>query len=242
MIIIQRAVDVKINSHVTDTRGTPLARREFLSIAAAALAASCGSNGATGAVTATVFNGVASGVVIDLSGTPQPGLGLLILMDDSGQQTGLRAAPDGQGRFTFTGLKPGNFQVRFEAPHQAIIPDPFDNPVRFTVTAGQTTNVPVHIQRGDYTQNLVEIYLGDYFFQRQPDGALNGDVVVPVGTNVCWYNVGTHVHSVTGGPWGDSGDLQKSEAFFWTATQPGTFGYRCKYHSQQMQGILRVTA
>jgi len=189
-----------------------------------------------------VAAGTIAGQVTDLQGVPQPSLGTLILMYGNGQQVGVRATPDAAGRFSFLQVTKGSYQIRFDAPHKAIIPDPFDNPVRFEVAAGQTTFVPVRVQLGDYTQNLVEIYIGEGFFQQQPDGLENADVVISAGTNVCWYNVDTEIHTVTGGPWGDSGDLQEAQAFFWTATQPGTFGYRCKYHPAHEQAVLRVTA
>ena len=60
------------------------------------------------------------------------------------------------------------------------------------------------------------------------------------GINVCWYNVGLSVHTVTGGPWVDSGDMQRTQAYLWTATQKGLFAYRCRYHAPQMQATLRI--
>ena len=42
------------------------------------------------------------------------------------------------------------------------------------------------------------------------------------------------VHTVTGGPWGDSGPLGLDGNFNWTADQVGTFPYRCRYHGTQM--------
>jgi hypothetical protein len=47
-------------------------------------------------------------------------------------------------------------------------------------------------------------------------------------------------HTITGGPWGDSGPLSRAEEFMWTATQVGTFGYRCSFHNPQMQSILQI--
>jgi len=226
--------------------GQPLSRRDFLGVVGAAgtaaIAEACGSGSPGVTVVPTATPGSVSGQVTDLSGAAQPALGTMILMYGNGQQVGIRAVPDANGRFTFSSLVPGSYQVRFDAPHKAIIPDPFQNPIRFDVAAGKDTFVPVRVQLGDYTQNLVEIYIGEGFFQQQPDGTENAEVVVSVGTNLCWYNVDTHIHTVTGGPWGDSGDMIEAQAYFWTATQPGTFGYRCKYHSAQEQAVLRVTA
>jgi hypothetical protein len=226
--------------------GQRLCRRDFLGVVgvagAAAIAEACGAGARGVTVASTTVSGSISGQVTDLQGVPQPSLGTLILMYGHGQQVGMRATPDVNGRFTFAQVAPGSYQVRFDAPHKAIIPDPFENPIRFDVAAAKDTFVPVRVQLGDYTQNLVEIYIGEGFFQQQPDGLENADVVVSVGTNLCWYNVDTQVHTVTGGPWGDSGDLQESQAYFWTATQAGSFGYRCKYHQPQEQAMLRVSA
>ncbi|MBI3567428.1 MAG: carboxypeptidase regulatory-like domain-containing protein [Gemmatimonadetes bacterium] len=220
-----------------------LTRREFLGVVSAAGVASivgaCG--GGAKDMLGPVATGTISGQVLDLQGRPQPGLGSLILMYDSGRQVGVRATPDANGRFAFSAMPAGDYQIRFDAPGQAIIPDPYENPIRFTVAAGKDTFVPVRVQLGDYTQNLVEIYIGEGFFQQQPDGKENAEVVVKSGTNICWYNVDVKVHTVTGGPWGDSGDLVKTQAYFWTATTPGTYAYRCKYHQPQEQAVLRIT-
>lgn len=217
-------------------------RREFFEVIGAAgtimLVNACGSRAAD--ITTPSLKGTLSGQVRDLQGKPQAGLGTLLLMYNSGRQVGLRATPDANGLFKFPAIPAGDYQVRFDAPGKAIIADPFENPIRFSVVGGQDNFIAVPVQLGDYTQNLVEIYVGEGFFQRQPDGIENAEVVVKVGTNICWYNVDVQVHTVTGGPWGDSGDLVKTEAFFWTATRPGIFAYRCKYHQPQEQGILRV--
>jgi hypothetical protein len=222
-----------------------ITRRQFLGVAGVAgiwsLADACGGGSSSGVTTPSSM-GTISGQVLDLRGSPQAGLGTLILMYNSGRQVGLRTSPDANGRFAFSQIPAGDYQVRFDAPGKAIIPEPYDNPIRFSVTAGKDVFVQVHVQLGDYTQNLVEIYVGDGFFQQQPDGKENAEVVVKVGTNVCWYNVDTKVHTVTGGPWGDSGDLQRAAAYFWTATPVGSYAYRCKYHQPQEQGVLRITA
>jgi len=161
-------------------------------------------------------------------------------MTGRGRQTGARSAPDASGRFSFLDVTPGDYQIRFDAPGVAVVPEPFPHPIRFSVEAGKTTDVFVHVRLGNYNQNLVEIYIGDGFFQLQPNGTENGECAVKVGTNVCWYNVDTAVHTVTGGPWGDSGDLQKSQAYLWPATTTGLFGYQCKYHGSSEKALLRV--
>lgn len=200
-----------------------------------------GSDGDGGIVEPPPPTGSISGLVSSLDGVAQPRLGTLILMTDRGRQTGQRASPDANGRFTFVDVKPGEYQIRFDAPGLAVVPEPFPHPIRFSVEAGKATDVPVRVKLGNYNQNLVEIYIGDGFFQLQPNGTENGECVVKVGTNVCWYNVDTAVHTVTGGPWGDSGDLQKSQAYLWPATTAGLFGYQCRYHGSSEKALLRVT-
>lgn len=184
--------------------------------------------------------GVVDGVVTDLQGNPVPSLGRIILMFASGRQTGASATPGADARFRFDALQPGDYQIRYHAPGQAFVPEPFPHPLRFSVEADRTTQLRVPVRVGPYNINTVEIYCGDGFFQLQPDGPENGEAVVSAGINVCWYNVGLNVHSVTGGPWVDSGDLQRAQAYLWTASQKGLFGYRCKYHGAEMQGTLRV--
>ena len=199
---------------------------------------SCGGGGEN--VAPPPGKGNVDGAVTDLQGNPVPSLGRIILMFGSGKQVGVSANPDSSGRFKFEGLLPGEYQIRYDAPGQAFVPEPFPHPLRFTVDAGRTTQLQVRVRVGLYNVNTMEIYCGDGFFQLQPDGPENGEAVVPAGINVCWYNVGLSVHSVTGGPWVDSGDLQKTQAYLWTANQKGFYAYRCKYHAPQMQATLRV--
>ena len=226
----------------------PISRRQFLGALGATgagvvltAAAGCGGPGEGGGiVTPPPVTGGITGIVADLAGVPQSALGTLILMHGSGRQTGQRVSPDANGRFTFAQVVPGDYQIRFNAPGLAVVPEPFPHPLRFSVVAGRVTDVPVRVRLGNYNQNLVEIYIGEGFFQLQPDGLENGESVVKLGTNVCWYNVDSQVHTVTGGPWGDSGDLQKSQAYLWPATQTGLFAYQCKHHNSQERALLRV--
>lgn len=225
-----------------------LSRRDFVSLVGWSAAGfvmtggvvACGNKGiSTPPGTET---GGAAGLVLDLQGVPQAGFGQLILMYPSGHHTGQRVTPDAGGRFRFDGLTPGEYQIRFNASGQAIIPEPYQHPIKFAVRAGETADVPVRIQRGNFGQNQVEIYCGDDFFQLQPDGQENGEVTVRLGTVVCWYNVGQKVHTVTGGPWNDSGDMQRTQSYIWVASQTGLFPYRCKYNQPVMQAVLRVEA
>ena len=226
-----------------------MSRREFVAILGAAgsgsvlaVASACGTSANEGGdvVSPPAPTGNITGTVSSLDGTPQPRLGTLILMTARGRQAGARSSPDSNGRFSFLSVAPGEYQIRFDAPGLAVVPEPFPHPIRLSVEAGKTTDVPVRVQLGNYNQNLVEIYIGDGFFQLQPNGTENGETVVKVGTNVCWYNVDTAVHTVSGGPWGDSGDLQKSQAYLWPATTTGLFGYQCRYHGSSERALLRV--
>ena len=136
----------------------------------------------------------------------------------------------------------GDYQIRFHASGQAIIPEPYQHPIKFAVQAGKVTDLTIRVVRGNFGNVQAEIYCGDDFFQLQPDGQENGESVVKLGTVVCWYNVGAKVHTVTGGPWNDSGDLQKTQSYIWVANQTGLFPYYCRYTRPQMQGTLRVVA
>jgi len=227
----------------------PLSRRDFVAKLVVAgggiVVAGTGACGTSandgGQIVEPPPTGNITGIVSSLDGTPQPRLGTLILMNGRGRQTGQRSSPDANGRFSFSSVVAGDYQIRFNAPGLAVVPEPFPHPIRFSVEAGKTTDVPVRVQLGNYNQNLVEIYIGDGFFQLQPDGTENGECSVKVGTNVCWYNVDNTVHTVTGGPWGDSGDLQKSQAYLWPATVTGLFAYQCKYHGSSEKALLRIT-
>lgn len=219
-----------------------VSRRAFVAMAGSGAAgvfiAACGGSGGTGPEATST--GSARGTVVDLQGVAQANFGSVILMYPSGHHVGVRVTPDAAGKFAFDNLPVGDYQVRFHAFGQAIIPEPYQHPIKFTVRAGQVTDVPVRIVRGNFGQNQVEIYCGDDFYQLQPDGQENGENTVKLGTVVCWYNVGLKVHSVTGGPWNDSGDLQKTQSYIWVANQAGLFPYYCRYSRPQMQGVLRV--
>ena len=203
----------------------------------------CSGDGATApAAPLPSTKGSLDGLLINTQGVPQSNFGTLILMYPTGQHVGLTVAPDANGKFRFADLPAGDYQLRFEARGQAIVPEPYQHPIKFVIGAGMITQLTVRIQRGAFAQNLVEIYCGDDFFQAQPDGPENGETTVPLGTVVCWYNVGTKVHTVTGGPWDDSGDLQKTQSYIWVATVPGVHAYRCKNNQPGMRATLRVVS
>ncbi|HVT39114.1 MAG TPA: hypothetical protein VHE78_08710 [Gemmatimonadaceae bacterium] len=230
-----------------DGTARALSRREFLRTAAtgvtvAAVGGSVLSCGSLAAGPTTMGGrGEVLGEVVDAQGALQASLGRLTLMYESVYRTGLSADTDATGHFRFTRLLAGNYQVRFDAPGAAHMLE--EVPVAFKVVPGQITTVRLHAERGPDDSSEIQIYAGDTFFQAQPFGPENGETVVKLGVKLCWYNIGTMVHSITGGPWGDSPDLRRGENFMWVADRVGTIGYRCRYHgSQGMQATLRVTA
>lgn len=218
-----------------------LTRRDFLAVAAAAgagvLVASCGGADPTPPETK---HGTVVGDVVDLAGSPQASLGRIYLMYESGLQTGRSAAVDANGRFSFGDVPAGSWQVRFYAPGVAYVPEQLTNPVRITIATGETVSVRFTIERGwEDGAPMVEIYIGDYFFQEQPLGAPNAETVVKVGTPVCWYNVGKTDHTTTGGLW-DSGTIGGTGSFIWVPDRTGVFPYNCRFHTTQMIASLRI--
>lgn len=229
----------------------PVSRRAFVravsavagSAALGSFAGSCGGDGSSGPEQPPpVAPGAIQGIVTDLQGVPQSSLGRLYLMRQTGQQTGRIADVNAEGRFTFDNLEPRDYKVRFHGASRAFVPDSFVHPYPVTVQSGKTAQIQVKVQLGVENEMEVEIYAGDDFFQLQPDGQENGTTRVKVGTTVCWYNVGTQPHSITGGPWQDSGDLNRSQNFIWVANQIGVFPYRCRYHTPHMAATLEVVA
>jgi hypothetical protein len=184
--------------------------------------------------------GTILGDIVDLAGTPQGSIGTVYLMYENGLQTGRSAVVDANGRFAFTAVPIGAWQVRFYAPGVAYVPEELANPIRVAVDAGQTMNVRFKIERGwEDGAPMIEIYIGDYFFQEQPLGAPNAETVVKIGTPVCWYNVGLMQHTTTGGLW-DSGPLNKTEAYIWVPDRVGVFPYTCRLHGTQMIASIRI--
>jgi plastocyanin len=220
-----------------------LTRRGFLwtvgGLAATGITASglvsCGGSGAT----SPAATGGVRGTVTDLQGVPQS-IGRIYLLLDTGLNQNVFADVSASGTFDLGQIPVGKYQLRFWGGNQASVPEPLENPVRLTVTANTPTVVPFKIVRGTPNETVHEIYAGDFFFQDQPFGDPNATVVVKQGVIVCWYNVGVNNHTVTGGPWGDSGTIGRAEEFMWTASQVGSFGYRCSFHNPQMQSILQV--
>jgi hypothetical protein len=225
-----------------------LGRRRFLTLlgtsAAGAFVAggfsACGGEGGTAPPPPPDDTGMVEGAIFDLAGTPRPSLGRIFLMDRDGRQTGRWVDVDPTAHFEFDDIAPGDWQLRFHAPRLAYVPEDRQHPVRFTVAPKQTVSLRIDVQVGGYIADMIEIYIGDNFFAEQPTGTENSETLVKLGTPVCWYNVGNRVHTVTGGPWGDSGDLERTQSFIWVADRLGTFGYRCRRHDSNMFATLRV--
>ena len=220
-----------------------LSRREFLiasAVGGAGALLACGSSRditPPGDQTGTI-----AGDVTDLLGAQQPALGAVYLMYENGLQTGRSVQVNALGKFAFSNVPEGNWQVRFYAPGVAYVPEEGSNPVRVTVRKGETSPVLFRIERGwEDGGPMIEIYIGDYFFQEQPLGTANAEAVVKLGTPICWYNVGLMEHTTTGGRW-DSGPMGKTASFIWVADQVGVFPYKCTLHATQMIASVRVEA
>jgi plastocyanin len=227
------------------TQHPAMNRRRFVAGAGATVAGgalfgftnACG--GDAGGVTSPPAAGTVRGTVVDMSGRPQ-GLGRIYLLRANGYNAGVFADVDATGSYDFGAVAAGDYLLRFWGANLGTVPEPLANPVRITVGADQTTTVQFQIAVGPDPDPDHEIYAGDYFFQEQPAGASNGTAVVTLGTVVCWYNVGKVAHTVTGGPWGDSGPIAPDGNFMWTSSQAGTFPYKCSYHGTQMIATLQI--
>lgn len=225
---------------------TRLTRREFLSVcgsgvalagaSVAGLSVACGGDHVSSPI---VLTGTVRGTVSDLAGNPES-IGRIYLLLANGLNQNVFADVTPSGTFDLGQVPVGSYQLRFWGGARASVPEPLENPVPITVNANTPTIVQFKIEIGTPNETVQEIYAGDYFFQQQPFGDPNATVTVSKGMTVCWYNVGSHDHTVTGGPWGDSGTIGRAGEFMWTADQTGTFGYRCTFHNPLMQAILKV--
>jgi len=219
-------------------------RRRFIARLGAAagvlaFADACGGGESTRLTAPPGPAGTVRGTVVDLSGTPQ-GIGRIYLLSKSGFNSGVHADVDASGNYDFGSVAVGDYLVRYWGANLASVPEPLPNPVRITVKPNEPTVVPFQIEVGPSDAAEVEVYVGDYFFQAQPVCDANGTLVAKLGTTICWYNVGETVHSVTGGPWGDSGPLALDGNFMWTSDRVGTFPYRCSYHGTRMIATLQI--
>jgi hypothetical protein len=186
-------------------------RRGFVSAAGAAVAGTslagfvnaCAGNN-TSVTAPSPPTGSVLGTVVDLSGNVQT-IGRIFLLQKSGLNVGTYADVDGTGRFDFGPVEVGEYQLRYWGANLAQVPESLHNPVRITVVAATPTVVQFQVVAGSASGTTDrDIFAGEFFFQEQPSGPPNGTVVVKLGALVCWYNVGDMLHTVTGGPWGDS--------------------------------------
>lgn len=218
-----------------------MSRRGFLWVcgSSAVAAGLVGCGGGDSPVAPPAPTGDVRGTVTDLQGAAQ-GIGRIYLLLDTGLNQGYYVDVAPAGTFDMGQIPTGNYQLRFWGGSMADVPEPKPNPVRITVTEGQTTVVAFQIEMGTPDDGGQDIFAGDYFFQEQPYGQPNAMVTVKQGTLVCWYNVGLMDHTVSGGPWGDSGTISRDGNFMWLASETGTFPYRCNFHNPQMQATLQV--
>lgn len=178
------------------------------------------------------------GSVAEVGGSPWTE-GRVYLMRDSGLQTGRYSDLASDGTWRIPNVPPGEWQVAFHGP--AHVPhDRADNPHRLTVEAGAASEVRFPVRPEHDHEHMIEIYVGDDFFQEQPLGDPNGAATVEVGTEVCWYNVSKMDHEVRGGPWGTSGVMEPTGSFIWEADRVGEFEYQCPHHSTVQKATLIV--
>ena len=170
-------------------------------------------------------------------------VGRVFLLDKTGLNRNVFVDVSATGTFDFGDVEVGDYQLLYWGANLARVPEPLPNPVWITVLAGVPADIRFQVAAADPNALLDRnINAGDFFFQEQPSGEPNAAVVVKVGTLVCWYNVGSMLHTVSGGPWGDSGALLHGDNFMWRADQVGTFPYRCNYHGARMLATLKVEA
>ena len=226
-----------ITSRATDRRRFIARLGAVVGGAFVGFAESCG--GDSSGLTPPTAAGTLRGSVVDRSGHPQ-GIGRIFLLQKNGFNSGVYADVDTTGKYEFGLVAIGEYLLRFWGGNEASVPETLHNPVRITVTEAAATVVQFQVEVGTSPNPDREIYAGDFFFQEQPIGVANSTTVVNLNTLVCWYNVGQVPHTVTGGPWGDSGPIAPDGNFMWVANQAGTFPYHCSYHGTQMITALQV--
>jgi len=207
-------------------------------VATSLVGAGCGDG--SGLPTSAELGAVA-GLVVDGSGE-RVSMGEVYLMRADGLQTGRFVEVEADGSWRIPDVPPGEWQVRFWGSGRAhVLHDRATNPRRVAVRAGETTreDFPVEVAPG-HGEEMVEIYVGNDFFQEQPLGEPNAPTEVPLGYEVCWYNVTRSDHEVTGGPWETSGVLEPRGSFIWVADETGEFPYQCPRHQPEQKSKLVV--
>lgn len=197
--------------------------------------------GGAGSLTGSTAFGAIAGTVIDESGE-RASIGEIYLMRADGLQTGRYVSVETDGTWKIREVPPGEWQVRFWGSGRAhVLHDRATNPRRLTVRAGQTARAEFPVGLAPHHgEDMVQIYIGDDFFQEQPLGDPNAPTRVPRGYEVCWYNVTESEHEVVGGPWETSGVLEPRGSFIWVADQTGEFPYECPLHQPEQQAKLVV--
>ena len=224
-------------------------RRAFISAVGAAAAgsvllpfvASCAAE-SPNATSPEALKGNVRGNVVDAAGTPTK-VGRIFLLDKTGLNRNVFVDVTASGTFDFGSVDVGDYLLMYWGANLARVPESLPNPVWITVLAGVPAVIRFQVQAADPNELMDrDINAGDFFFQEQPSGEPNATVVVKLGALVCWYNVGSMLHTVSGGPWGDSGPMTHGDNFRWRADQVGTFPYRCNYHGVRMLATLKVEA
>lgn len=207
-------------------------------VAASMTGVACGESGQ---LTGSDGFGAIVGTVVNASNEPVS-IGEIYLMRADGLQTGRYVSVEADGTWKIPEVPPGEWQVRFWGSGRAhVLHDRATNPRRLTVQANRTARAefPVSVAP-HHGEDMVEIYVGDDFFQEQPLGEPNAPTQVPRGHEVCWYNVTRSDHEVVGGPWETSGLMGPRDSFIWVADQTGEFPYECPLHQPEQQAKLVV--
>lgn len=203
---------------------------------ASALLSACRGDGSV--VVGTEPEGSIRGRVFQVGGGAWTD-GRVYLMHENGLQTGRFSELASDGSWSIPNVAVGEWQVAFHGP--AHVPhDRAHNPHRVTVEAESAVSVRFPVNPEHAHHDMIEIYVGDDFFQEQPLGEPNSPTTVHRGTAVCWYNVSKMDHEVQGGPWDTSGVMKPTDSFIWDADQVGEFPYQCPYHSTEQKSRLIV--
>lgn len=180
------------------------------------------------------------GCVGDAAGVAYAG-GALHLFHADGRPTGRVVVSAADGSFAFPGLAAREYQLHFHGGAAATLDDASLHVLRVAIHPGETVRRELRVVRGTFTPRPVEVACADGCYRALPDGDA-ADVTVALGSVVCWRNMDRVPHTVTGGPWGDSGEIASGAAWYWIATQPGRFAYHCRRRGASMRATVHVTA